>query len=574
MNKIVIVGHPASGYEAVQALLNQCGMATAMPSRREGLSPQAITATLCKAYKVQPTESVTEEEGFAQIEAAPVWQGMALDLMLGNLEQPLWGWADPWAIYTLDYWERLDPHLTFALVYDEPSSVLMEVARQGGEDGVTRSGQDLRRRLDNWAAYNGALLRFHLRHTGRSVLVHAQQVRRGADHCVEQLQPLLDIPLSPSDDAVALQGPDEGNLPLVPVSLPQDLSRALSASGVEPQQACALLRAEPVERYLIEDVLEHHPAVMQIYAELQSVANLPLDVPRREAQGAAAAAAWEALLRQRDFVAQLMVRLHDEALRMGDEVARSQLALQNAGATSAEALARLEEQVRQSDGQAKRLQEQSARQDDKLRNAGEENELLLTQLHLVQEELERYYLRLTDAERAKEGAGKAFDEANREIDALKPQLGSVQCELRTQLARAPDLSIVPSRALVLSAVRRVANKLVPRRLLEYGRSRRAESRNRLELEGHLEQIRQSRWFDAAWYLDTYPDVRQSGKDAAEHYHVHGWKEGRKPGPEFDTDYYLAAYPDVREADSNPLLHFIQHGADEGRQPNPREPEAC
>ncbi len=516
MNKIVIVGHPTSGHEEVQALLQQCGMAAALPSRREGLSPQAITASLCKALNVRPIDLVTDDEGFAQIEAGPVWRGMALDLMLGNLEQPLWGWADPQAIYALEYWERLDPQLTFALVYDEPHRVLMEIARgQGGEGRLSASGQELRRRLDNWVAYNGALLRFHLRHAGRCVLVHVRQVHRGVDRFVEQLQPLLDTPLSPSDDAAALPGSEAGNLLLAPPWLPQDLNLALSASGVEPQLASALLRAEPVERYLIEDVLEHHPAVMQLYAELQSAANLPLDVPPRE--DGAPAAAWEALLRQRDFVAQLV--------------------------------------------------------GNKLRNVGEENELILTHLHLIQEELERYYLRLADAERAKEGAGKAFDEANLEIDALKFQLRSVQSELRAQLARAPDLSVVPSRVLVSSAVRRVANKLVPRRFVEYGRRRRAESRSRMELERDLGQVRQSRWFDAAWYLATYPDVRQAGKDAAEHYHVHGWKEGRKPGSEFDTNYYLAAYPDVREADSNPLLHFIRHGADEGRHPNSGEPEA-
>ena len=32
-----------------------------------------------------------------QIDVAPVWQGLAMDLMLGNLDEPLWGWADPQA---------------------------------------------------------------------------------------------------------------------------------------------------------------------------------------------------------------------------------------------------------------------------------------------------------------------------------------------------------------------------------------------------------------------------------------------------------------------------------------------
>ncbi|KAF1708911.1 hypothetical protein CSC70_12515 [Pseudoxanthomonas kalamensis DSM 18571] len=534
MNKIVIVGHPASGYGSVLSLLQEYGMATALPSQREGLLPQAITAILCKAHKVAPIESVTDEEDFSQIEAAPVWQGMALDLMLGNLEQPLWGWADPQAIYALDYWEGLDPQLTFVLVYDDPHRVLMDAARGRGEGGeMLPSGQDLHRLLDNWVAYNGALLRFHLRHAGRSLLVHARQVQRATDRYVKELQPLLDTPLSPSPSVAALAGPSGDNLSFSPMPLQQELSSAFHDTSVEPQQAAALLRADPTERYLIDDVLGHHPAVMQLYAELQSAANLPLDAPPREAQGAAAAA-WEALLRQRSFVSQVMLRLHGEVRRVGDEFSRSQLALQDEKAVNANALAR--------------LQEQSVSQYEKLRSAGEENELLLTQLHQVQEELERYYLRLM--------------ESDREVDALKFQLGSVQAELRASIERGPDLSIVRSRALLSILVRRLVWRMVPKSILK----RRAKIRAGLVQEHELAEIRGSQWFDADWYLAMHEDVRQAGKDAAEHYHVHGWREGRMPGPGFDPAYYLATYPDVRQADIDPLLHFIRYGASEGRQP--------
>src|SRR5690606_33895893 len=107
MNTIAIVGHAASGYEDVLALLQQSGMAAARPSRREGLSPQEINAALMTAHKAAPVSTVLDESGFPPIEAGPVWHGMALDLMLGNLDQPLWGWADAQAIYALDYWKDL-----------------------------------------------------------------------------------------------------------------------------------------------------------------------------------------------------------------------------------------------------------------------------------------------------------------------------------------------------------------------------------------------------------------------------------------------------------------------------------
>ena len=481
-------------------------MSSALPSRREGLLPQDVTATLCRAHKVPPVEDVVVEEGFAQIEAAPVWQGMALDLMLGNLDQPLWGWADPQTIYALDYWQELDPQLTFVLVYDEPHRALTEAASRLGEDDA-QSALDLRRLLDNWVAYNGALLRFHLRHAGRSLLVHGQQVQRATERYAEQLQPLLDTPLTASGGVAALQGPQDGGVAGVLTPLSGGLELALSAAGVDPGQAAALLQADPAERYIVDDLLARHPDVTQLYAELQSVANLPLDAPPREAQGAAAEA-WQALMRQRGFATGLMVRLHGEMQRANEEVSRSQLALQ----------------------EERQAHEQLEGELAKLRELGKDNELLLAQLHRVQQELEQYYLRLRDTEVAKEGAerdrrrcrrrleeaerakasaereadelrglshdnefllaelelarrdrrrcrrqleevrrGKAgveqaLEEASRHIAALESRVETAQSELRFRLEQPPDLSVVYSRTLLATLVRRLRSKFTPRSL--------------------------------------------------------------------------------------------------------------
>ena len=76
------------------------------------------------------------------------------------------------------------------------------------------------------------------------------------------------------------------------------------------------------------------------------------------------------------------------------------------------------------------------------------------------------------------------------------------------------------------------------------------------------------FFDAAFYLEKYPDVRQSGKDPLNHYLDRGWKEGRDPSPGFSTAHYLSRYPDVRDAGVNPLIHYVFHGKAEGRAPLP------
>jgi Glycosyltransferase sugar-binding region containing DXD motif len=70
-------------------------------------------------------------------------------------------------------------------------------------------------------------------------------------------------------------------------------------------------------------------------------------------------------------------------------------------------------------------------------------------------------------------------------------------------------------------------------------------------------LRSSTYFDAAWYLQAYPDVRAAGMDAALHYLEHGAHEGRNPGPRFSSSEYLRLHPGVAAAGENPVLHFMR-----------------
>lgn len=406
MTRIAVVGHPASGYQEALALLEQSGMTTARPSRRDGLRPQDINATLMAAHKAPPVSAVLNEDGFSPIETGPVWHGMALDLMLGNLDEPLWGWADPQAIYTLDFWKDVDPQLTFVLVYDEPHRVLMDAARVQGEPP---SAEGLHRLLDNWIAYNSTLLRFYLRHPTRSVLVHTQQARRAVGTYLQLLQPVLGAPLTVPDlnadsdiDALA-SAPHDAPL------LSGVFGQVVAAAGVEPRQAAFLLAAGAAERYLVDDVLAKHHRAQQLHAELQSAASLPLD--RQGDVANDAAVAWKALATQRSFVASLLEQIHAKYQGASEELSQARTRLDDARAEQARENKCLSDQLRQLQHaldaeKAKTAQQRNEREKvsgeyyKKLQEVGAENELLLTQLHHVQEELERIFLRKRELEQS------------------------------------------------------------------------------------------------------------------------------------------------------------------------------
>ncbi|OWY38269.1 hypothetical protein CEK28_13445 [Xenophilus sp. AP218F] len=361
-------------------------MQPAQPSRRERLSPQDITATLRKVHGIASPDEATQEDDIAQVDLNPLWHGMAMDLMLGNLEQPLWGWADPDAITTLNYWSELDPRLTFVLVYDEPHRVLMEASVRPSPPTL----EDTQRLLDNWAAYNGTLLRFYLRHRDRCLLVHAQQVRREAGRYVQQLQPMLDAALnqlpeqSPADLPVLAQ-----TTRVSPALVPAQRLNAIAAlTGLDSGLIEQTLRANDTERYLLDDILRTtHPLSLQRYAELQASASLPLDPPLYAPTQATPA--WTAWVQQRALMANLANRLHSAYQQVSAELDDAQ-----------RHHARLTEQHRAQLSQLQNQHQQSLNEQEKeIQRSREEAELLQGQLHQVQEELEQHYLRKQELEK-------------------------------------------------------------------------------------------------------------------------------------------------------------------------------
>lgn len=78
-------------------------------------------------------------------------------------------------------------------------------------------------------------------------------------------------------------------------------------------------------------------------------------------------------------------------------------------------------------------------------------------------------------------------------------------------------------------------------------------------------IRKSEFYDAAWYVENYIDVKSANLDPAIHYYMNGALEGRDPSPKFNTLTYLHLNPDVKSSGFNPLVHYLLYGAAENRK---------
>ena len=308
MNTIIIVGHPSSGHEDVESWLRHAGLKSALPSRREGMLPKEITASICIAEGAPGAGVPCSESGFRTLEAGGAWQGLMLDMVLGNLNQDLWGWADSQAIFILDHLLAANPRTLFVLVYDEVHQAVLKTSL---EEAGELDEDDIQRCLGNWNAYNGAMLGFFLRHAECCLLVHSRQACGSPDLLRSLIQERLDSPWDALTPEIAMNaGKSDAINHLAFTPLAASLDRAAELIKTLPPQALGTLSSRDTELHLIDNYLAAQPHHQLLYEELQAAANMPFqDRVTRESTGEVA---WKALRGQRQMTSRIIDQLLDE----------------------------------------------------------------------------------------------------------------------------------------------------------------------------------------------------------------------------------------------------------------------
>jgi hypothetical protein len=433
MHKIIIVGHPLSGYRDVERLLNECGMSQARPSRRDNFLPTDISQVLCKAHSCAPLNNLSSDEQLQQIGSAPVWHGMALDLMLGNLEQSFWGWSDPNAIYLLDYWKQLDPSIKFVFVYNDPLSVLTRLDE--GEDTADSALPE--HRLNNWHAFNAAMLYFFNRNPERSLLVHADQVGLSVGTYLQQLRTRLDAPLAdPPEQRFALdvarrsrRETDKDELIESHVAL-DTRDGGGDVVGRSGNLLLSSVAGNAVESFIADLLIEQHPEARQLYEELQSVSNLPL-LARHGARHSVQDA-WCALneIRQRIAAQFSENRRNLQGLdELAEALARNESLNQEQATRILDLSRELAQNLLDHEVNVAQLQSQMQVLHETQADSRSENELLLAQLFQIQEELERHYHENQQYLQALAGKDALLNQRDIEIAEQAQQLNTRKNEL-------------------------------------------------------------------------------------------------------------------------------------------------
>ncbi len=341
MNIILTCAFPHPGHELPHQILEAAGLMPARPSRRENMTPAQLHRSILKAHRIDGTHK-GDSSGVRILSPGKLWQDLAVDLFLGNLENETWGWVEPAAIHLLDYWRRFDPQIGFVLAYSSPAAVLGGLLR-----GRPADDEEIGRILLDWCHFNTELLRFYHANRDCCLLVNADAIDQHSQAFVER------------------------------VASKFNLGQRVTWTDGKP------LPERPADARLLEflalQLVQNADTARSLYDELESTADLP------------AVESWQNTIDKWDDYARVL-----QSSAAGLVAAKEQIDTLVATVASQETrCTQLESEKSALAGRhedAMKLAEELKKLKDQHQEQQQENELLLLQLHQVQEELERYFL--------------------------------------------------------------------------------------------------------------------------------------------------------------------------------------
>jgi len=450
MNKLVIVGHPTSSYNIVEEAFHSYGMQKAKPSRRENYLPDEINTILCQSHGILNPRLPNLESQYQQLEIGSVWHGMALDLMLGNLDNSIWGWADEQAIFLLNYWRDLDPEIIFVLVYSKPDDILLK-----SDPSIINTSSALQNAIDQWINYNEAILHFFNRNKDRCFLVNSSQAQKTSHQYLIEISRRLNAPWLDKlndqadvttmhlddDDAHDEDSNDTNSFDVmhlddtIQTAVHKDsqaydieslnIERFIKTIDADTNESSQLqinqthLITKPIEKplttFLSQLILSQTPKLAEVYEDLESSSNFPLDEDKNNFKDQFSQNAFNAWLEMQNQQNALEA-LNETALQLTQE--KNQLLSE---------IAKL----------------------DEIPKLNQENKILSLQLCQVQDQIKKNMLNTQQLVLEKEGFSNEIPKLNKEKNELSQQLEQTKSLLESNKAALAKLELESKEKLLV-----------------------------------------------------------------------------------------------------------------------------
>ena len=128
-----------------------------------------------------------------------LWEQLASDIFLTNIESTIWGWADVRSTWLLDYWLNFEPGLKFVLVCVSREQMLAN-AMTNGTDMAS-----VDKMLLAWKAHHQELLRFNRANPKRSLLVDASHCAANPEALISLFSSRWAMPLTKTADIMPVR---------------------------------------------------------------------------------------------------------------------------------------------------------------------------------------------------------------------------------------------------------------------------------------------------------------------------------------------------------------------------------
>ena len=196
MNSICITGAAPADLQSVASILQQAGMAPARAAKREQPVDMAFWHEQVMGLNGQQAEAAQTIPTVGKL-----WEQLAGDVFMANLDTPLWGWADTRSTWLLDYWLGFEPALKFILVCVSPQQMLAAAM------STQTQAVSVAELMTSWQAHHQALLRFAQRQPQRCLLVDVSECAGYPQGLIERCAAKWKLPLA--EPAASFDAPAE-----------------------------------------------------------------------------------------------------------------------------------------------------------------------------------------------------------------------------------------------------------------------------------------------------------------------------------------------------------------------------
>lgn len=433
MSIIIQAGHHSSHSEKLMQMLYERGLSEPVHSQSRNLSAKEIAQTLAK-IAIKKQQSVINTK---------IIDNLTIDLILANMDQDDWGWADESNLDSLDYWQATDPSARFILVFDSPKLLLKSLVNDELDVAVIESA------IDEWVDYHERLLAFFDQHSDLSLLLEGETAVNNLGNIKDkiqtittnlklksnwQLQTTSELPCEQSSalfemitDKILAQYPrclqlydellDRASIRLAtktPLNQKQTLKFLVDSLNQLKDEEELKQKMRLENAWLKDKILslnsEKHSLIQKLsdnrllieQADKKQMAAINQIKQENEQLFGQLQQVQEELEKYHLKNQQFTQNLHKEKQKQ-DELAKKLGDLENAKQKAEEAKQKAEQTAKQKADELAKVQQQKDSDLKKLeqakqqalehakRQANQQNEQLVGQLHRVQEELERYY---------------------------------------------------------------------------------------------------------------------------------------------------------------------------------------